>query len=171
MKLIADGKFDYITDITPEKLNDKGIKLVLADLDNTLEPYNALEPREEIIRWHESLRAAGITLCIVSNNKKTSGVKYLEKLGAPYIVDAKKPKADSLLAAMDRFGGDRNSTVMVGDQTFTDVLAGHRAGVPVLMVRPVKLEDPLRTLRYWAEWIFRAPLRKKVFFREDRRKN
>ena len=60
---------------------------------------------------------------------------------------------------------------MVGDQTFTDVLAGHRAGVPVLMVRPVKLEDPLRTLRYWAEWIFRAPLRKKVFFREDRRKN
>ena len=171
MKLIADGKFDSVTDITPEKLAGKGIKLVLADLDNTLEPYNALEPREEIIRWHESLRAAGITLCIVSNNKKTSGVEYLEKLGAPYIVDAKKPKADSLFAAMDRFGGDRNSTVMVGDQTFTDVLAGHRAGVPVLMVRPVKLEDPLRTLRSWAEWIFRAPLRKKDFFREDRRKN
>ena len=164
MKLIADGIFDSVVDITPHKLADKGVKLVLADLDNTLEPYNTVEPRAVIVNWHEELKSAGITLFIVSNNKKASGLEYLKKLGAPYIVDAKKPKADSLITAMRTVGVDVKNTVMVGDQTFTDILAGHRAGIPALLVRPVKLEDPLRTLRYYGEWIFRFPARKKIFF-------
>lgn len=169
MKLIADGIFDAVTDIQPEKLRKMGIVLLLADLDNTLEPYNTSYPRDEIVNWHEELRANGITLYVVSNNKKASGREYLDRLGVPYIVDAHKPKADSLLQAMEETGADRTSTVMVGDQTFTDVLAGRRAGVPVILVRPVKLEDVLRRLRYWAEVFFRLPLRNKVFFEEDRK--
>jgi len=170
MKLVADGAFASVLEVTAEKLRGKGIKLVLADLDNTLAPYNAEAPTPEVLRWHEGLRAAGITLYVVSNNRKESGRRYLETLGAPYVQDAHKPRAAALLRAMEETGAGRDETVLLGDQTFTDVLAAGNAGIPALLIRPVKLEDVLRTLRYYAEAPFRLPLKRKDFFGHEQNK-
>ena len=48
-----------MTHISPQKLAARGIKLVLADLDNTLVPYRATEPPAEIVAWKEALEQAG----------------------------------------------------------------------------------------------------------------
>lgn len=45
---IPRGVYPSVTSLDPKKLKEKGITLVLADLDNTLVPYKVLEPS---LRW------------------------------------------------------------------------------------------------------------------------
>ena len=47
-------------------------------------------------------------------------------------------------------------TAIVGDQIFTDILGGSRAGVATILVRPIRLAgNPGRYLRYAVEVPFR----------------
>ena len=57
---IPRGVYPSVTDIRPEDLAARGIRLVLADLDNTLAPYHVEEPAPEIIQWKDELEARGI---------------------------------------------------------------------------------------------------------------
>lgn len=50
-----------------------GVKLLLADLDNTLAPYGVAEPDDQVREWKEALAAAGITLFILSNSRGPAG--------------------------------------------------------------------------------------------------
>ena len=57
---IPRGVYPSVTDIDPKALAAKGVRLVLADLDNTLAPYRVTEPSPELLAWKEELRASGI---------------------------------------------------------------------------------------------------------------
>ena len=53
-------------------------------------------------------------------------------------------------------------TAIVGDQIFTDILGGNRAGVTTLLVQPIRLAgNPGRYLRYWVETPFRLLARRR----------
>ena len=65
----ADFLADTIYDISVEALARRGIKLLLADLDNTLVPYGVPLPDEKLEKWRDELHAYGITLFILSNNR------------------------------------------------------------------------------------------------------
>ena len=56
---IPRGVYPSATDISPSALAAKGIRLVLADLDNTLVPYKVAEPPAAVIAWKEALEAQG----------------------------------------------------------------------------------------------------------------
>ena len=138
--LIPRGVYERVTDISPQKLAEKGIKLVLADLDNTLVPYHVTEPTPEVIRWKEELNACGITLFLLSNSRKpTRPGDFAGKLGIPFIGHAGKPKRKGYLAAMERMGCTPEQTVMVGDQIFTDTWGAHNSGVTPLLVKPIRM--------------------------------
>lgn len=154
MKVIADAVFRTFEEIDPVKLGRAGIRLVISDLDNTLEDYHAWEPRPEVVAWRDALAEQGITLFIATNNRKQRGLHYCEALGSPYIWRAGKPDPRSLLEAMRRCGAAPEETVMLGDQVFTDVRAAGNAGVRALLVRPIDLRNPLRALRYGLEQPF-----------------
>ena len=54
-------------------------------------------------------------------------------------------------------GARAEETAIVGDQIFTDILGGRRAGVRTILVEPIRLAgNPGRYVRYAAEWPFRA---------------
>ena len=53
---IPRGVYPSVTDISPDRLAAKGIKLVLADLDNTLVPYKVTQPPPEVIAWKVTIR-------------------------------------------------------------------------------------------------------------------
>ena len=59
---IPRGLYPSVTDISPQLLAAKGIRLVLADLDNTLVAYRVTEPPAELMAWKAALEAAGIRL-------------------------------------------------------------------------------------------------------------
>lgn len=168
--LISDYSFLKLTDVSPEFMKEKGLKLLLLDLDNTISPYGEAEPSPEIMRWVGKMRESGITLFIVSNTKKPRAGIFAEKMGIPYIMYAKKPSRRGLREAMRIIGCSEQETALAGDQTFTDVLAANRANVTSIMVEPIKLSNAFLTLRYWIEKPFRL-LAKSDFRRKCNEQN
>ena len=153
----ADYLADNIYDITGEALARRGIRLLLADLDNTLVPYGVPLPDERLRAWRDELKEHGVTLFILSNNRHESRPRiFAQALDVPYIGHAGKPKTPSFFAAMEQMGATREQTAIIGDQIFTDVLGGNRAGVATILVRPIRLAgNPGRYLRYAVEVPFR----------------
>ena len=146
-----------IRDIDWAALADRGVRLVLADLDNTLIPYSASMPTEELCRWKEELEGLGMTLFVLSNSRKSRRCpEFCRALNVPYLRHAGKPSAKGFRQAMADQGVTAEQTVMVGDQLFTDALGANRAGVPVYLVRPIEFGNPFRLLRYAVELPFRA---------------
>ena len=162
---IPRGVYPSVTDISPRALAERGIKLVLADLDNTLAPYRVTEPPPEVVAWKEALEEAGIALFLLSNSRKPGRAKaFAEKLGIPCQGHSGKPKKGGYLRAMERMGAAPAQTVMVGDQIFTDTLGANNAGVTPLLVRPIRLAgNPGRYIRYAVETPFRLLGRRKPF--------
>ena len=154
----ADRVCETIFDLHGSALAARGITLLLADLDNTLAPYGVPLPTDEVRAWNEELKAAGVTLFVLSNNRHADRPRvFCEALGIPFIGHAGKPKAGSFFRAMERMGVSPAQTAIVGDQIFTDVLGGNRAGVTTILVKPIRLAgNPGRYLRYAAELPFRA---------------
>ena len=153
----ADFLADNIYEVSGEALARRGVKLLLADLDNTLVPYGVPLPDEKVISWRDELHANGITLFILSNNRHESRPRiFAEGLDVPYIGHAAKPWKRSFLKAMEDMRVTKEQTAIIGDQIFTDVLGGNRAGVSTILVKPIHLAgNPGRYLRYAVEVPFR----------------
>ena len=148
---------DNIYELSGAALARHGFRLLLADLDNTLVPYGVPLPDERLKAWRDDLAVHGVTLFILSNNRHESRPRtFAEALNVPYIGHAGKPKTSSFGKAMERMGVTAAQTAIVGDQVFTDVLGGNRAGVAAILVKPIRLAgNPGRYLRYAAEIPFR----------------
>ena len=155
--LTADMVCDNIYDIDLSALKAAGIQLLLADLDNTLVPYGVPLPTDEVRAWKEKLQENGITLFVLSNNRRPNRPRiFSEGLDVPFIGHAGKPKVGSFYTAMEQMGVTAGQTALVGDQIFTDVLGGNRAGVTTILVKPIRLAgNPGRYVRYAAELPFR----------------
>ena len=153
----ARFKAHDIYELTGEALERRGFRLLLADLDNTLAPYGAPLPDGRLKQWRDELAAHGVTLFILSNSRRKHRPRiFAEALGVPYIGRAGKPRTSSFYRAMEQMGAAKEQTAIVGDQVFTDVLGGNRAGVSTILVEPIRLAgNPGRYLRYAAEVPFR----------------
>lgn len=136
--LTPDAMFRTYREVTPEYLQSLGVRAVLADIDNTLAPYEQSVPDADIRAWVEDLHAAGIRLALVSNNDRERVETFNRSLGVLAFWKSGKPGVKNLRRAMAEFGTDCTSTVVLGDQLLTDALAGKRLGLRVLIVPPIK---------------------------------
>ena len=124
--------------VTPQLLREKGIRLLLCDLDYTLAPKSVKVPNDGVKLWIDTLKAAGITVMILSNNRSGKRVNdFCRALGIDYEGHAQKPLPRGLRRAMSRAGVTPAETAMLGDKLLTDVLAANLSGVTALMVEPV----------------------------------
>ena len=136
--LIPDRVAACYAEITPDYLKERGITLLLSDLDFTLATKKTRRPDQPLRDWIAELNTGGIQFMIVSNNRSGARVtEFCAELGVPYQGHAGKPSTRGLEAAMARAGVDRVHTAMLGDKLLTDMLAANRAGVLALMVEPV----------------------------------
>ncbi len=142
-----------VFDLTGQSLKKAGVRLLLADLDNTLVPYGVPQPDDALRAWQADLAAHGVTLFLLSNSRKaTRAPDFANALGIPYLCHAGKPKTGGFVRAMTGQTVTAGECAMVGDQIFTDVLGANRAGVRSILVKPISLSgNPGRYLRYWAE--------------------
>ena len=163
LNFVPDFRFERFNDATPEFLTELGVKGVILDIDNTLEPYENPEPGEQVLSWLSSLSEAGIKTAIVSNNNWERVVKFNENIGMPAYAKGKKPFKKNLLRAMADMGTTVENTVLMGDQVFTDVWAAHNAGIKAILVPPIKDKtDPFTKFKRVLE---------KPFLRKYKRKN
>ena len=137
--------------VNVDELVADGVRLVLLDRDNTCVPRDASEPPAEVMAWLDRAREAGLELCLVSNNFHSSQVGATARLMGCEVVDhAMKPAPFALLRAMRMHAVMPGETVMIGDQVFTDVVAGNLARVRTVLVRPQSRRD------LWYTHIFRV---------------
>ncbi len=132
---------DRVTDLTAERLGRLGIRALLLDVDCTLKRYTQPLPEQDVLDWIESMRGAGIFLCLLSNGKKKRISKTAEKLGLPYIALALKPLPNGCRRALKKHGLKKDETAMVGDQLLADIVAGNLAGMPTILVTPIHPEE------------------------------
>ena len=123
-----------------QDLYNEGIRTALLDFDNTLGPDHATEPEDYSYKCVKMIEETGIRCCLVSNAKSGRSAKIAEMLGIPVVTYANKPGTSGVLKAIKLMGSSADKSLMVGDQVFTDVIAGNRSGVRTFMVE--KLHKP-----------------------------
>ena len=133
--------------ISVEGLVKAHVRCVLIDRDNTCVPRDATTAPPEIVAWLEEVRAAGIATWVVSNNFHTKDVeRSARELGCEVVHHAMKPVPIAVNVALSRAGVSREEAVLIGDQRFTDVIAGNLAGVRTILVKPQSEKDLWYTL-------------------------
>ncbi|MBR6337439.1 MAG: YqeG family HAD IIIA-type phosphatase [Ruminococcus sp.] len=144
--------FDKVGDITPGFLKSKNIKALILDLDNTLTTHNNPEVPKKSLDWVNTMKSAGISLIIVSNNHPPRVKPFADKLGIDFECEGKKPLTFGYTRAIKRLGIPKNNVASVGDQIFTDVLGCNLKGIRSLFVFPIEPETsrPFRFKR-WCE--------------------
>ena len=116
---------------------DKGIRLLLADLDNTIADYLTEVPNETVLNWMKSLSDNGITLAVVSNNKQVRVETFCKPLGIDYYWRSKKPRRGTLFTAIEKAGVKVEETALIGDKYITDIMGAKRAGILSIKVKPI----------------------------------
>ena len=138
VSLVPDYRVQDYREVTPSLLRRMGVSLLLCDLDYTLAPKSRKLPDEGVRTWLRSMREAGITVMVVSNNRSgTRAGVFCEPLALPYVRHAGKPSRRGLRQAMAQAGRTAAETAVLGDKLLTDVLAARRLGAPVFMVEPL----------------------------------
>lgn len=149
-----------------DALHAGGIRVLFADLDNTLARYSEHAPSEELRAWAQNVEAHGIRLFVLSNSRKaTRADVFCKALDIPYLKHAGKPKRSGFQKAMALCGAPAGECAIVGDQIFTDILGGNRSGVYSILVHPLAIDNVFRAIRYCVETPFRLLCRDKEGWR------
>ena len=135
---VPEYYFKTFNEASADFLQSIGVKGIVLDVDNTLEPYENPLPGEHVVAWLESLKAVGISAAIVSNNGSKRINLFNSKIGLPAYCKALKPFKRNVLKAMADMGTDKSNTILMGDQVFTDVWAAHNTGIRAILVPPIK---------------------------------
>jgi uncharacterized protein len=159
---IPDKIMNSIFDLTPKELHDMGITLLLMDLDNTLAKYHAISPSVSLRNWIDALKKAGIEPFIFSNTRGKGAENFGKALNVEYLNHAKKPNTAALNELLRKKGVKPENAAIIGDQIYTDILCGARAGIVTIAVRPIALVNPFHIIRYGAEMPFRCAYAKRL---------
>ena len=126
------------TDVTPELLRSRGIKLLMLDFDNTIVPYTTTTPTAEMEQWLADMNCLpDIQLCIVSNSHNDRVPKFCRERGIGVITHAKKPFPKGINECLAKYGIPASEAALVGDQIFTDTLGANNAGIMPILVKAI----------------------------------
>ena len=156
-------KIDY------ETLQQRGIKCLVFDLDNTLVTVLEAVPREETKVLFKKLKEMGFKIYIASNSIKARVKIFHEELKVDYIYSVKKPNPDKIseLIKSTKFGLDE--IAMIGDSMMDDVVCGNTIGVTTILLDQMsKREYPLARIRRMKEKKIQKKLRDKDLFTKGR---
>ena len=136
----------HVSDVPASFFAERGITAVVSDLDNTLLAYHGADDATitpEVVAWLTDLRVAGIGVCLASN---TTRLTRLARLAAAWGVlhvprTAGKPGTAGIRHALDLLGAKPENAAMVGDQLFTDIVAGNRLGMLTVLVNPLSTRE------------------------------
>lgn len=127
-----------LTDITPELLKCRNIRLLMLDFDNTIVPYTTDVPTEAMEHWLKAMNAQeDIQVCVVSNSHNDRVPAFCEKYGLDCITHAKKPFSRGIRQCLEKYNIPASQAALVGDQIYTDTLGANCMGVTSILVEAI----------------------------------
>lgn len=153
---------DSITALTPEYLQNRGIKLLMLDFDNTIVPYITNAPTEEMAAWLQMITKSPVQVCVVSNSKRDRVKVFCKSYGIDCITHAKKPFSKGIRECLARYDLPAKHCALAGDQIYTDVLGANCTGVTSILVKAIDNHNFWLKARHVLElpWIFIARKRR-----------
>jgi len=140
-KFYPDFRFNSIADINADFFRENNIRFAVLDIDNTLVSYKTERADRSAREFLGMLSEKGIKYAFVSNNHKKRVEIFAKDFDAYFVSRALKPFAVGVKQAMQRMGAKKEETVLIGDQIFTDIYAGKRAGIKTIMVNPIDAKE------------------------------
>lgn len=142
MKILTPTYYeDNIYNINLESFKNKGIKLIITDIDNTIVPYGTPEPTDNINKWFKKAKDLGFDICFLSNNDEERISTFNKKLGYFAIYKANKPLPFSYLKCLKEHNVKKEEAIFFGDQLFTDILGANVAGIKSVLVKPIRYDN------------------------------
>ena len=155
------------TDITPEQLAERGIRLLMLDFDNTIVPYTTDVPTPRMEQWLLDMLKSDVQICVVSNSKNDRVKRFCGHYGIDCITHAKKPFTKGIRECLDKYGVAPHEAALVGDQIFTDTFGANNAGCVPILVRAIDNHNIWLKLRHVAELPFIFLARKRRINHEE----
>ena len=157
--LQADAYYPGPADLPWELYASAGVKLALIDIDNTLAVHGLADSTDFARVQIARIRDAGLNPVLLSNAMADRAQSFADSFGMEVIGQANKPSTSGIDRAREQYGMEKHEVVMVGDQLFTDVMAGCRAGVWTVRVDPIDTDEPWWILlKRFGERLLRRPL-------------
>lgn len=142
-KFVPDEYMASTYVISFEKLFEEGYRGVIFDIDNTLVPHGA-PADERAKKLFARLEKIGFQSCLLSNNQEPRVKMFNQDIQTNYIYNAHKPSTKNYVKAMEKMGTDKENTLFVGDQLFTDVWGAKRAGIRNILVKPIHPKEEIQ---------------------------
>lgn len=155
---------DSTYEIEFDRLYGEGYRGIIFDIDNTLVPHGMpADERAKALFAH--LKELGYQSVLLSNNKEPRVKMFHEAVQVQYIFKAKKPSVRNYVKAMELMHTNKDNTLFVGDQIFTDIYGANRAGIRTILVKPIHPKEEIQIVlkRYLEKivlYFYRKSLRK-----------
>ena len=159
-RLIPFAYATNVFEVSDDFFKKLGIKTILFDLDNTLDPYTVSLPSQRSQDFVKRMKDLGITTIVTSNNRGGRVNTYCKALGIECVCLMAKPFSFKIKRLLKERGFELDKTILIGDQIMTDVKAGNGAHIKVMLTEPLDTEhEPFTTV---INRIFDRPVRKKL---------
>ena len=158
---------DALTDITPDILEERGIRLLMLDFDNTIVPYTTSTPEPLMEQWLLDMKQTDIQICVVSNSKKDRVKIFCNNYGIPCITHANKPFTKGIKECLAKFDIPASEAAIVGDQIYTDTLGGNLSGITPILVNAIDNHNFWLKARHVLEMPFIYAARKRRINHEE----
>ena len=145
---------DSVTDLTPEFLTNRGIKLLMLDFDNTIVPYTTDVPTQKMEQWLRNMQNSQVKICVVSNSKNDRVKIFCNQYGIDCITHAKKPFPKGIRECLSKYHLSPEECALAGDQIYTDTMGARGCGVQAILVNAIHNHNIWLKLRHVAELPF-----------------
>ncbi len=137
-----DAYYPTLAEVPVERLYQDGFRLALLDIDNTLHAHGSHEADAYASEQVARFRAGGFQVYVLSNARQDRALSFGRELGVTVIGSAGKPGTQGVERALAASGVGKAETLLIGDQLFTDIWSGTRAGVRTILVDRLNPDEP-----------------------------
>ena len=134
-----------IFSINYNKLQAMGIRCLLFDLDNTIEPIFITLPDEKDINFFDYLKNMGFEIIIMSNSKKERVSIFAKRLGVNYNSFSMKPFIKNYLLIMHKYKYKNSEIAAIGDQLMTDIYGANNIKIISILVDQISEVEEHKT--------------------------
>ena len=134
VKVYWDTKLP-IYQISHSKLQNKGIKSLLIDVDGTLLSRQSKIIPTSVKNWIKESKKL-FSVYLISNNPSKERIRNIAKeLDIRYKSNALKPRKRITLDVISEINEDSKNIAIIGDRIFTDIIVGNRCNIQTILVR------------------------------------
>ncbi|MCL2254967.1 MAG: YqeG family HAD IIIA-type phosphatase [Lachnospiraceae bacterium] len=142
-KFYPQNYIDSTYNIPFEELYNKGFRGLIFDIDNTLVEHGA-PANAKAVELFKRLKKIGFKTMILSNNNERRVKSFAGSVASNYIHKAGKPKRKNYLKAMEIMGTDIKTSILIGDQLFTDIWGANRLRMNNYLVAQIDKKEEIQ---------------------------